>query len=98
MQRFPAVELIEASSEPALAQALARRVERVRPVESRLVRMHDCLWLRMWTRPQRGPLPRIASVQDLICSFARIETSRADLFLQTARHHDFENPADKTAK
>lgn len=66
--RFPAVELIEASSEQALAQLLTRRVERVRPVESRLVRMHDCLWLRMWTRPQRGPLPDVAFVQDLICS------------------------------
>ena len=28
------------------------RVEQARPVESRLVRVHDCLWLRMWTRPQ----------------------------------------------
>ena len=66
--KFPAVELIEASSEQALAQVLARRVERGRPVESRLVRMHDCLWLRMWTRSQRGPVPKVAHVQDLICS------------------------------
>jgi hypothetical protein len=66
--RFPAVELIEASSEQALAQVLTRRVECARPVESRLVRMHDCLWLRIWTRPQRGPVPEVAFVQDLICS------------------------------
>jgi hypothetical protein len=66
--RFPRVELIEASSEPALGQALARRVETARPVESRLVRMHDCFWLRLWGRPQRGALPDAASVQDLICS------------------------------
>jgi hypothetical protein len=66
--KFPSVELIEASSEPALVQALAKRVEKVKPVESRLVRMHDCFWLRMWTRPQRGPLPEAAYVEDLICS------------------------------
>ena len=54
--RFPAVELIEAATEPALAPALAKAVERARPVESRLVRVHDCLWLRMWLRPQTGPL------------------------------------------
>jgi hypothetical protein len=66
--KFPPVELIEASSEPALVEALARRVERVRPSESRLVRMHDCLWLRMWPRPQKAPLPEISSVEDVLCS------------------------------
>jgi hypothetical protein len=66
--RFPLVELIEAGSEQALASALAKRVERARPVESRLVRVHDCLWLRMWLRPQSGPLPETASVHDMISS------------------------------
>jgi hypothetical protein len=66
--KFPPVELIEASSEPAAASALARSVERARPVESRLARVHDCLWLRMWRRPQTGPLPDRAAIQDLICS------------------------------
>jgi len=66
--RFPPVELIEASSEPALVHALVKAVERVRPAESRLVRTHDCLWLRMWLRPQYGPLPEMSSVEDLICS------------------------------
>ena len=40
-------------------RSLARRIETARPVESRLVRVHDCLWLRMWTDPQKGPLPQI---------------------------------------
>jgi hypothetical protein len=66
--RFPHVELIEASSEPSLVRALARRLERFRPIESRLVRVHDCLWLRMWSRVQRGPLPEPAHIEDLICS------------------------------
>jgi len=65
---FPPVELIESGSEAALIHALARAVERVRPVESSLVRVHDCLWLRMWRRPQAGPLPEQDAVQDLICS------------------------------
>jgi Type II secretion system (T2SS), protein E, N-terminal domain len=65
---FPAVELMEASSEASLAQALARTLERARPVESRLVRVHDCFWLRMWLRPQTGPLPEASDVRDVIAS------------------------------
>jgi hypothetical protein len=68
--KFPAVELIEAASEPALVHVLAKAVERAKPVESRLVRVHDCLWMRMWLRPQNGPLPELACVQDLICSIS----------------------------
>jgi hypothetical protein len=66
--RFPRVELIEASSEPAAVHALSKAVERSRPVYSRLVRVHDCLWLRMAFRPQTGPLPDPSAVADLICS------------------------------
>jgi hypothetical protein len=67
-ERFPPVELIEAGSEAAMVHGLARAVERARPVESRLVRVHDCLWLRMWKRPQIGAMPERGSVEDLICS------------------------------
>ena len=69
--KFPPVELIEASTEQAVAQVFSKSIERARPVESRLVRVHDCLWLRMWLRAQSGPLPETASVQDLICSIAQ---------------------------
>jgi hypothetical protein len=62
------VELIEAVSEQALVHSLAKAIERTRPVESRLVRVHDCLWLRMWLAPQSGPLPERGSIQDLIGS------------------------------
>jgi hypothetical protein len=67
-EKYPAVELIEARSEPAMVHALARAVERARPIDSRLVRVHDCLWLRMWRKPQAGPLPGTATVQDVICT------------------------------
>jgi hypothetical protein len=66
--KFSPVELIEAASEPALVHAIAKSIERTRPVESRLVRVHDCLWLRMWRRPQNGPMPERDSIQDMICS------------------------------
>jgi len=66
--RFPAVELVEAVSEPALAYAMARALERARPVESRLARVHDCFWLRMWLRPAARALPELDSVCDLIGS------------------------------
>ena len=68
--RFPAVELIEAATEPAMAAAFAKVVERTRPVEARLVRVHECLWLRLWLRPQRGPLPELDSFRDVIGSAA----------------------------
>jgi hypothetical protein len=63
---FPPVELLEASSEPALVRVLARAVERVQPLEARLVRVHECLWLRMWSRTQTGPVSERASVRDII--------------------------------
>jgi hypothetical protein len=67
---FPPVELLEAASEPALVTALARRIERLRPVESRLVRVHDCLWLRLWIHPQPGPVAERSSTQDVVCTIS----------------------------
>jgi hypothetical protein len=66
--KFSPVELIEAVSEPAAVHALSRSIERVRPVQSRLVRVHECLWLRMWRKAQAGPIPERGSTEDLICS------------------------------
>ena len=66
--RFPPVELMEATSELAVVLALSKAIEKTRPVEARLVRVHDCLWLRMWTRAENGVLADAASIHDLICS------------------------------
>jgi hypothetical protein len=63
---YPHVELTEAVSESALAHSMVRAIERVQPVESRLVRVHDCLWLRLWLRPQRGPVPEPDSIEDVV--------------------------------
>ncbi len=67
--KFPPVELIEAGGELALAHALSRAIERARPAQSRLVGVHDCMWLRMWLKPRSGPLSALASVRDVIGSF-----------------------------
>jgi len=65
--KFPPAELIESGGEPSLVQAFSRAIERVRPANARLVRVHDCLWLRMWLTSGKGA-PGSASVRDLIAS------------------------------
>jgi hypothetical protein len=65
---FPRIELIEMGSQAPLVRVLARAVERTKPVESKLVRLHDCLWLRMWNKAQTSPLPETSGVQDVVCS------------------------------
>ncbi len=68
--RFPRVELVEASGEQALVRTLARTIERLRPAEARLTRVHDCLWLRMWLGRPSGPVPEADAVRDVIASMA----------------------------
>ncbi|HEY6487931.1 MAG: hypothetical protein WCC26_18955 [Terracidiphilus sp.] len=70
---FPPVELVEAASQKAAAHALTRSLERQAPVASRLVRVHDCLWLRLWLRAQSGPLPETGAVRDIVCSIGKIQ-------------------------
>jgi hypothetical protein len=71
--QFPPVGLVEAASLAPAAHALANAIERTRPVASRLVRVHDCLWLRLWLRRQVGPLPEFSSVRDVVCSINEID-------------------------
>jgi hypothetical protein len=63
---FPRVELIETASESALMHAMVRAIERAQPIESRLVRVHECLWLRMWLRPQHTAAPEPDAIEDLV--------------------------------
>jgi hypothetical protein len=69
---FPHVELIEAASAEAAARALARAVERVQPAASRLVRVHGCLWLRLWRRAPAPAVPEVRSVEDVICTIGGV--------------------------
>jgi hypothetical protein len=65
---FPLAELIEPGGEPAMVQALSKAIERVRPANARLVRAHDCLWLRMWLPSGSKAGLGSTEVHDLIAS------------------------------
>jgi hypothetical protein len=65
---FPSVQFAEAVSEAAAAHVLAKSVERLQPVSSRLVRVHEWLWLRMFLNSQDAGIPKISSVRDVICT------------------------------
>jgi len=47
---FPPARMVEAEDVDTLGAAFARIVEEARPVEARIVRMRDYLWLRLWRR------------------------------------------------
>ena len=65
---FPHTELIEAESESPIVRMLTKAVERAKPVQSRLVRVHDLLWMRMWLRVPTAALPASDTVEDVVCS------------------------------
>ncbi len=67
---YPRTSLVETSSELPLTRVLSKAIERAKPVEARLVRVHDCLWLRMWLKRQTGPLAEPGTVEDVVCSLA----------------------------
>lgn len=46
--RFPRTRIIEAVNSEAMVDALVRLVEREKPVEARIVRVHGFYWLRLW--------------------------------------------------
>ncbi|HEX4020056.1 MAG TPA: hypothetical protein VHX63_02835 [Acidobacteriaceae bacterium] len=54
---FPKTVLTEAGNASAVADILTEAIERVRPHEARLVRLHHYLWLRMWRTPVASPSP-----------------------------------------
>jgi hypothetical protein len=68
---FPRVDLIETASDAALMHAMVRAIERAQPLESRLVRVHECLWLRMWLRPQHTAAPEPDAIEDLVGAAGR---------------------------
>lgn len=71
---YPRTTLLEASSETSLGDTLLEAIDKTRAADARLVRVHDCLWLRMWLQPRtsyasgRGPVRN--SVVDVICSLS----------------------------
>lgn len=74
---YPRARIIEAANADALTWALTELIERRKPVASRLVRVDDLFWLRMWTVPP-GPAsaqafapPGIEDVEDVLCTLVR---------------------------
>ncbi len=75
---FPKTQLLEAKSSSTVASEMAAVIERVRPHQAKLVRMHRYFWLRVWhnpsppvsaTHPHTGStslLPRIHQVEDVL--------------------------------
>jgi hypothetical protein len=71
-ETFPSTQLAEAVSEAAGAHAMARSIERMQPVNSRIVRIHDLIWLRMWLSRENDPVSGDFSVSDVICSIGAL--------------------------
>jgi hypothetical protein len=64
---FPEAQVAEAASEHAAAHLLAKSIERAQPASSRLVRVHDWLWLRMILKRQSRAVLDLASIRDVVC-------------------------------
>lgn len=75
---YPKSQLLEARSASVVAREVADAVERVRPQQAKLVRMHRYFWLRLWHTAPHAPahagshagvgvtLPRIHQVEDVL--------------------------------
>lgn len=72
---FPAAQFVEAVSAWAAAHALARSIERSQPLDARLVRVRNWLWLRMFFKEQGSIFPSAESVRDVICSIGAFDSS-----------------------
>jgi hypothetical protein len=69
---FPKVRLLEAVDQQAMAKAFTQLLERIRPLDAQLVRVHDCFWLRMWQKPAKQSASlEIAGVEDVVCTIGR---------------------------
>ena len=68
---FPSIQLAEAVSPAAAAHVLAKSIERLQPAVSRLVRVHEWLWLRMFLDGQSG-IQETSSVSDVLCAVRAI--------------------------
>jgi hypothetical protein len=75
---FPKAELLQAETSTSVARQIADVIERARPHQTKLVRMHRYFWLRIWHNPAPtlsasdphiapvSPVPRIHQVEDVL--------------------------------
>jgi len=76
--RFPRTRLVEASSTEAIVDALTAIVEKEKPLQARIVRVHGFYWLRLWSKSLRGSsadthVLSSNDIQDVVCSLARFQ-------------------------
>ncbi len=71
--RFGRARLIEAGGLGPLAGAFAGHIEKQKPTNARLVRLHDLFWLRLWQGSEEGVAQRGQenAVEDIIGSVVR---------------------------
>lgn len=63
---------LEAASTGILARVITKLIEAEKPAETRLARVHDCWWLRMWGRPPVHPgVPARGDAGDVLCTVVR---------------------------
>ena len=68
----PRSRCLEAAGSGVLARSITQRIEAARPLEARLVRMHDYYWLRMWRSPAVQPgVAAPDEVEDLLATIGR---------------------------
>lgn len=69
---FPKTRLLEAAHLRGLAVTMANMIEERKPVQARIVRVHDYFWLRLWHAlpgtEGRKALPSLDEVEDMVCS------------------------------
>jgi hypothetical protein len=71
---FPKARLLEAMNMRGLVHAFTGMMEENKPVQAKIVRVHDYFWLRLWRNPMATEdsktLPGIPDVEDMVCALA----------------------------
>jgi hypothetical protein len=71
---FPKARLLEAMNMRGLVHAFTGMMEENKPVQAKIVRVHDYFWLRLWrnSRPTEDSkaLPGVLDVEDMVCALA----------------------------
>ena len=74
---FPKARLLEAANMRGLIHAFTAMLEERKAVRSRIVRVHDYYWLRIWRNPEglegSRVLPAAEDVEDMVCSLTAVE-------------------------
>lgn len=69
----PRTRMIEAGNYDLLADAFAKHIERWKPAQSRLVRIRDLFWLRMWGRAENPGRSQQDEIEDVVGSVVNFE-------------------------